>query len=201
MAYAMHDSPRVELSPGVSVNEACSRKNGTWKSSGWRRGWVGLLPAVLLAACAAHSGEVHKASAPSARSSVASQGGIAPASKPGEGKGLSNYGHRLSQQRYAKLTGGNTLLRPLESGAKTKIFVASGGKMVMSVTNAAGKTVHETGRQVITADHVCWHLAGNSAPLCFRPYWNGRLLTLYPEGHQVLPAQFLVAKGNPFHLK
>lgn len=166
-----------------------------------RREWVGLLPALLLAACAAHSGGSHTASAPSNNTSAVSKGGVLPAAKPGEGKGLSNYGRPLSKRRYAELTVGNTLLRPLQDGAKTRIFIASDGSMTMSVTNTAGKTIHETGRQVISANAVCWHLKGQAAPLCFHPYWNGRLLTLYPEGHKVLPAQFLVAHGNAFHMK
>ena len=126
---------------------------------------------------------------------------IVPAAAPGLGSGLSRYGIQLSPAHYAALTTGNTLFRPLADGGKTTIFIAPNKTLSMFLINPTGQKTVESGFQTFSGSHVCWQLKGPKQPLCFTPYSNGRLLTLYFVGAVVQPAQFLVAKGNIFHLR
>lgn len=121
---------------------------------------------------------------------------IAPASGPGTGSGYSNYGRPLSTTAFLRLTTGNTLFRPLADGGRTRVFISPAGDLMMRVSNPARHTVTETGRQSTSSKEICWTLKGRPAPLCFHPYWNGRLLTLQFTGNKVLPAQFLVEHGR-----
>lgn len=121
---------------------------------------------------------------------------VVPASSPGTGSGYSNYGTPLSTTAFLHLTTGNTLFRPLADGGRTRVFTSPTGELAMRVTNPAGHTITETGRQAASSTEICWTLNGKTAPLCFHPYWNGRLLTMQFVDNSVLPAQFLVEHGR-----
>lgn len=121
---------------------------------------------------------------------------VAPANAPGVGQGFSNYGRPLTKGDFLRLTLGNTLFRPLADGGKTRIYVSPSGHLAMRITNPTGQTVAEAGNQIVNAKDACWSLKGQAKPLCFSPYWNGRLLTLQFNDSNVLPAQFLIEQGE-----
>ena len=132
---------------------------------------------------------------PPVQTSSQTTGAVVPASAPGVGQGYSNYGTPLTEADFLHLTFGNTLFRPLADGGRTRIYVSPTGQLTIRVTNPTGQTATETGVQIVNTNGACWSLKGQNTPLCFRPYWNGRLLTLQFNGSKVLPAQFLVEHG------
>jgi hypothetical protein len=153
------------------------------------------LTALALAGCM--SGQNHGTGAKSpTQESSQTIGAVAPASAPGVGQGFSNYGRPLTKSDFLRLTLGNTLFRPLADGGKTRIYVSPTGHLAMRITNPTGQTAAETGDQIVNAKDACWSLKGQTKPLCFIPYWNGRLLTLQFNDSNVLPAQFLVEQGE-----
>lgn len=154
-----------------------------------------LLSALALAGCMAGQSPSTAASAPTQTLDPAADT-VAPASAPGVGRGYSNYGKSLTKVGFLQLTSGNTLFRPLADGGRTRIYVSPEGDLMMRITNPAGQTATETGMQSVNTKGVCWSLKGQSEPLCFSPYWNGRLLTLYFNNSKILPAQFLVQPGK-----
>ena len=162
--------------------------------------------ALALAACSAQQAQPPAATAASPQPSAAvapspAKTGIVPASAPGRGSGLSNYGKQLSTADYLAFTTGNTLFRPLADGGKTTIFIAANQTLSMFLISPTGQKTIESGVQTVSGSHICWHLKGPKQPLCFVPYSNGRLLTFSFVGGAIQPAQFLLAKGNVFHLK
>lgn len=161
-----------------------------------RAGSAVLLLAVLtLAGCG--SNQAPNTGAKSAQSTTGpSAAAVIPAVGPGQGTGYSNYGAPLTKKNFLHLTLGNTLFRPLADGGRTRIFVSSTGDLTMRVTSPAGNTVVETGKQSVNTKNACWNLRGQSKPLCFHPYWNGRLMTLLFNDSKVQPAQFLIEQGD-----
>lgn len=161
-----------------------------------RTGSAGLLLVVLtLAGCG--SNQAPNTGAKRAQSTTGpSATAVIPAGGPGQGTGFSNYGAPLTKKNFVDLTLGNTLFRPLADGGKTRIFVSQTGDLTMRVTSPAGQTVIETGKQSVNSKNACWTLKGQSKPLCFRPYWNGRLMTLLFNDSEVQPAQFLIEQGD-----
>ncbi len=109
---------------------------------------------------------------------------------------FASYGSPLTPHEYRLLVDGNTLFRPLTLGGVTAIYVAPGQFVRLRLQTAEGKIATDKGRQTISSNEVCWrweHIGSQ----CFRYYWNGRLLTFVDVGNHILPAQFLVQKGNP----
>ncbi len=162
--------------------------------------------ALALAACSVQQAQPPAAPTASPQASAATvappppKTGIVPASAPGRGSGLSNYGERLPTADYLALTTGNTLFRPLADGGKTFIFIAANKTLSMFLISPTGQKTIESGLQTVSGNDICWHLKGPKQPLCFVPYSNGRLLTFSFLGGVVEPAQFLVSKGNVLHL-
>jgi len=105
------------------------------------------------------------------------------------------YGPPLSPRYYRTLVVGNTLFRPLQDGATTVIFVAPDQSLKLRVQAPNGQVSTDTGRETLEPGKVCWQWqrAGTD---CFRYYWSGRLLTFVDMSNRMLPAQFLVQKGN-----
>ncbi len=154
-----------------------------------------LIPALALGGCMSSHG-LQTGAQPASGSAAASASAVAPAAGPGLGTGYSNYGQPLTKIGFLHLTLGNTLYRPLADGGRTSIYVAPGGQLTMRVVSPEGHVVDETGIQSVNPKDACWSLKGKQQPLCFRPYWNGRLMTLLFVGANVLPAQFLVERGR-----
>ena len=154
-----------------------------------------LLSALALAGCMSGQSSSTGANSPIQASSQTT-GAVAPASAPGVGQGFSNYGKPLAKADFLSLTLGNTLFRPLADGGRTLIYVSPAGTLTMRITNPSGQTAAETGDQIVNTNGACWSLKGQTNPLCFNPYWNGRLLTLQFNDSNVLPAQFLVEQGE-----
>ena len=173
-------------------------------------GAVSVASALALAACSAQQQAQPPTAAAAAASPQSSAAAVAPsppktgivvpASAPGRGSGLSNYGKRLATADYLALTTGNTLFRPLADGGKTFIFIAANKTLSMFLISPTGQKTIESGLQTVSGNDICWHLKGPKQPLCFVPYSNGRLLTFSFLGGVVEPAQFLVSKGNVLHL-
>lgn len=175
----------------------------------WRiRGVAAVLAigfAVFLQGCAQPERSAIKVSSQTNTAQVApanaSNGGVlVPAAGPGTGSGLANYGASLSNVDYRTLVLGNTLFRPLADGGRTMIYLTSRGVMRIRLISPQGAIINKSGEQSVRSNGVCWTLPSATQPLCFTPYWNGRLLTLASKNHEVLPAQFLVQRGNPEHL-
>ena len=133
---------------------------------------------------------------PPVQTSNRDTGVVAPASAPGVGEGYSNYGAPLTKVDFLHLTLGNTLFRPLADGGKTRIYVSPTGDLTVRITDPAGQTTTEIGNQTVNSQDACWLLKGQSTPLCFSPYWNGGLMTLQFNDSKILPAQFLIERGE-----
>lgn len=146
----------------------------------WRGGGAiaGVALALAVAGCAAHQGQ---------QGAVAAKPAPAPAAFP--------YGPPLSPQHYRELVVGNTLFRPLQDGATTVIFVAPDQSLKLRIQAPNGQVSTDTGRETLEPGKVCWQWerAGTN---CFHYYWSGRLMTFVDMGNRLLPAQFLVQKGN-----
>ena len=106
-----------------------------------------------------------------------------------------DYGVQLTPKHYAELVVGNTLFRPLQSGGTTVIYVAPDQSLKLRIQAPDGHILTDTGHETLAPGKVCWQWthAGND---CFVYYWSGRLLTFVPTENSILPAQFLVQKGN-----
>ncbi len=156
-------------------------------SGSWSRAWRGrgALVAIALtlavAGCAANEGQ------PGQGQPGAVTAKPAPAAFP--------YGPPLSPRYYRTLVVGNTLFRPLQDGATTVIFVAPDQSLKLRIQAPNGQVSTDTGRETLEPGKVCWQWqrAGTN---CFHYYWSGRLLTFVDMDNRMLPAQFLVQKGN-----
>ncbi|WP_174502830.1 hypothetical protein [Acidiphilium sp. C61] len=156
---------------------------------------VWLIPALALGGCMSGHG-LQTGGQPAPSHAATSASAVAPASGPGLGNGYSNYGQPLTKVGFLHLTLGNTLYRPLADGGRTSIYVAPSGQLTMRLVGADGRVVDEAGVQSVNSKDACWSLKGKQQPLCFSPYWNGRLMTLRFVDAHVLPAQFLVERGQ-----
>ena len=160
--------------------------------------------AFFLQGCAQPEHGAIRSTSQSAAIQVVSRGALTkkaliPATGPGSGTGLANYGAPLSSVGYRALVLGNTIFRPLANGGRTMIYFTAKGMMRIRLVSPKGTVIDEFAKQLVMLNGICWILSVPK-PLCFIPYWNGRLLTLASKNHTVLPAQFLVQQGNPEHL-
>ena len=126
---------------------------------------------------------------------------IVPAAQPGEGVGLSNYGLELNDIGYSDLTAGNTLFRPLADGGTTRIYISPAGQIIVKIISPNGAVSKDVGKQTVSRNEACWLLSHTTKSICFKPYWNDRLLTLVAASSNIAPAQFLIEKGNPAELR
>lgn len=106
-----------------------------------------------------------------------------------------DYGLQLTPKHYAELVVGNTLFRPLQDGGTTVIYVAPDQSLKLRIQTPSGRILTDTGHETLEPGKVCWQWAhaGND---CFVYYWSGRIMTFVPTEGSILPAQFLVQKGN-----
>ncbi len=91
------------------------------------------------------------------------------------------------------------MFRPLQTGGTTLIYVAPDQSLKLRITLPDGRVLSDSGRETVAPGKVCWQWtkAGND---CFSYFWSGRLLTFVPVNGSILPAQFLVQKGNSANL-
>ena len=145
---------------------------------------LGCAVILAVAGCASNQAQRQSAVPPPAAQGAAAQKAAFP------------YGPPLSPTQYRELVVGNTLFRPLQSGATTLVYVASDQSLKLRIQAPDGKVKTDVGHEVLSSTQVCWQWqrAGKD---CFRYYWNGRLITLVDINNTMLPAQFLVQKGNP----
>jgi len=141
----------------------------------------------LIGGCAANQG---------AQPSAAATPAPAAQAAPGSPSVSTTLGPPLSEAQFRTLVVGNTLFRPLATGGTTVIYVASDQSMRLRIVSTGGKAVSDKGRETLSPDKVCWEWEHAGSPLCFKYYWNGRLLTLEAIGSKIQPSQFLIEKGN-----
>lgn len=123
--------------------------------------------------------------------------GASPAATPGPAarQAAASFGTQLTAGQFRELVVGNTLFRPLQIGATTVVYVAPDDSLKLRVQTPEGKMTFDRGREVLSSDTVCW-LWEHAGKTCFRYYWSGRLITLEDVDNKMLPAQFLIQKGN-----
>lgn len=150
--------------------------------------WFLLFVVGLLAGCAG--------------SAPVTQGSSGAAGSSAKEVNFSARGDRLSAENYRVLVMGNTLYRPLASGAETAIYVDPNGNERMRIKAPDGASATDAGRQTLRGDAACWtwKKAGGGQEICFDYYWNGRLLTMVDESGRMQPAQFLIKAGNSENL-
>ena len=162
--------------------------------------------AALVAGCTAEnprgSAAVGQATRPDVSAQAAAPAPATGARRPVPREAIEAFAHttgeRINVDTYRMLVSGNTLFRPLESGVETRIFVASDGSERMRIRAPDGAVGTDTGRQTLQGDLACrqWQKAGSGHRLCFEYYRNGRVLTMVERSGQVLPAKFLIQKGD-----
>lgn len=153
----------------------------------WPHLAVGATLMAALAGCAANQTQT--------ASSAPTPAGTAMSAPQGGQPQNAAYGAPLTPQNYADLVVGNTLFRPLQSGGTTTIYVAPDQSMKLKIQTADGRVLQDSGRETLAPEQVCWQWS-RAGTDCFHYYWSGRLLTFVSTGDAVLPAQFLVQKGN-----
>lgn len=149
--------------------------------------------ATLMAALA---GCANTQTPPSAAPPISAQAPMGAQASAGAQTQSSDYGAQLTPEHYSELVAGNTLFRPLQSGGTTLIYIAPDQSLKLRIQTQDGRVLSDIGRETLEPGKVCWQWT-HAGTDCFAYYWSGRLMTFVPTEGSILPAQFLVQKGNP----
>jgi hypothetical protein len=105
---------------------------------------------------------------------------------------------RLSGEEYRRIVAGNTLVRQTAGGGTMMIHLEPDGRQTLRLTNAAGQSGSDRGRQEIAADRVCsrWDRIEPGRQTCFAWFVRGGTLIAVDLSGRFTPVEYQIRRGG-----